>query len=136
MPLPFLFIFTRFARTLVALWRNPESRGLLGLTGLVITTGATFYHFVEGWGWLDSFYFTIITLTTIGYGDFTPKTDGGKLFTMIYVFIGLGILLAFIDAVANQQRETPGLFRRGPKPVESIQDSSATEDIRNKAHQE
>ena len=119
MPLPFLFIFTRFARTLVALWRNPESRGLLGLTGLVITAGATFYHFVEGWGWLDSFYFTIITLTTIGYGDFTPKTDGGKLFTMMYVFIGLGILLAFIDMVANQQQEAPGLFRRGTRPLES-----------------
>ncbi|MBK9050995.1 MAG: two pore domain potassium channel family protein [Chloroflexi bacterium] len=132
MPLSFLFIFTRLARTLAALWRNPESRGLLGLTGLVITAGATFYHFVEGWGWLDSFYFTIITLTTIGYGDFTPKTDGGKIFTMMYVFIGLGILLAFIDMVANQQRETPGLFRRRTQPVESDPNSSATEDSLNK----
>lgn len=93
MPLPFVFIFTRFARTVISLFRNPDSRGLLGLTGLVIASGATFYHYVEGWEWLDSFYFTVITLTTIGYGDFTPKTDVGKLFTMVYVFIlGLGIL--------------------------------------------
>lgn len=116
MPLPFLLIFTRFARTLLALFRNPESRGLLGLTALVISSGATFYHFVEGWKWLDSFYFTIITLTTIGYGDFSPKTDAGKLFTMVYVFIGLGILLAFIDLVATHQRETPSLLRRGTRP--------------------
>ena len=116
MPFPLLLIFTRFARTLYALFRNPESRGLLGLTGLVIVTGATFYHFVEGWMWLDAFYFTVITLTTIGYGDFTPKTDAGKLFTMVYVFIGLGILLSFVEMVATQQRETPSLFRRGTRP--------------------
>ncbi|MBP7999873.1 MAG: two pore domain potassium channel family protein [Chloroflexi bacterium] len=116
MPLPFVFIFTRFARTVISLFRNPDSRGLLGLTGLVIASGATFYHYVEGWEWLDSFYFTVITLTTIGYGDFTPKTDVGKLFTMVYVFIGLGILLSFIDMVANHQKETPSLFRRGTRP--------------------
>lgn len=116
MPISLFLIFTRFARTLLALFRNPESRGLLGLTALVISVGATFYHFVEGWGWLDSFYFTIITLTTIGYGDFSPKTDAGKLFTMVYVFIGLGILLAFIDLVATHQRETPTLLRREVRP--------------------
>lgn len=123
MPFPLILIFTRFARTVYALVRNPESRGLLGLTGLVIVSGATFYHFVEGWTWLDSFYFTVITLTTIGYGDFTPKTDVGKLFTMVYVFIGLGILLSFIEMVATHQRETPSLLRRGTRPQSIVNET-------------
>lgn len=38
----------------------------------------------------------VVTLATVGYGDFTPKTDAGKLFTVLYVLIGVGILLSFV----------------------------------------
>ena len=47
--------------------------------GIVIVIGAVLYHFLEGWNWLDSFYFVVITLTTIGYGDFSPTTPITKL---------------------------------------------------------
>ena len=63
-----------------------------------------FYHGVEGWGWLDSLYFSVITLTTVGYGDFAPKTDAGKVFTIIYILVGLGILAGFISLMAQNQR--------------------------------
>ena len=56
-------------------------------------------------GWIDAFYFCVITLTTIGYGDLTPKTAMGKLFTVVYIFVGLGLLAAFISYVAQQARE-------------------------------
>ncbi len=81
---------------------NPELRGLALFAGLIILLGAMLYHKVEGWNWLDSLYFTVITLTTIGYGDFAPKTPVGRVFTMLYVFIGLGVLAMFISAVAEQ----------------------------------
>ena len=63
----------------------------------VLVLGATYYHFVEGFRWLDSFYFCTITLTTIGYGDFSPKTDPGKLFTIFYVLAGVGIIATFAN---------------------------------------
>lgn len=67
---------------------------VLLLSVLVVLTGigATGFHYLEGWAWLDSFYATVITLGTIGYGDFVPKTPEGRLFTMGLVLSGLGAI--------------------------------------------
>jgi len=69
---------------------------LTSVVFIVLAVGTLFYHFAEGWTWLDSLYFSIITLTTIGYGDLVPTTPLTKLFTIIYIFIGLGIIFGFV----------------------------------------
>ena len=66
-----------------------------GAAAVVLLGGALFYHFTEGLSWVDAFYFCVITLTTIGYGDITPHTDAGKIFTIFYVFIGIAIIATF-----------------------------------------
>jgi len=71
-----------------------------------ILFGAIFYHVVEGWRWLDSFYFTVVTLATVGYGDFTPKTDAGKLFTMPFIFIGIGMFVYTANTFLRHRAET------------------------------
>lgn len=88
-----------FLRTLISFLRDREYRGLIFASGFIVITGTVVYHFVEGWTWLDSLYFSVITLTTIGYGDFSPQTDFGKGFTIVYIVIGVGLILAFVNTV-------------------------------------
>lgn len=90
-----------FLRTFGTLLKDPKFRSLLYLAALTLGVGTVFYHVVEGWRWLDSFYFSVITLATVGYGDFAPKTDLGKIFTVIYIFTGLGILLGFVNPIGE-----------------------------------
>ncbi len=68
----------------------------------VLCFGATFFHFTEKLKWLDAFYFSTITLTTVGYGDIVPKTDAGKFFTIFYVIIGIGIIATFANLIIKQ----------------------------------
>lgn len=97
-------LFRRSSHAIIMAWKDPATRGLAYLALTVLLVGTVFYRFVEGLRWLDALYFSLITLTTIGYGDFSPETDLGKIFTIFYVLIGLGILANFINVVANNQR--------------------------------
>ncbi len=67
---------------------------------LFLFGGATFYHYAEEWRYLDALYFSTATMTTVGYGDITPKTDTGKIFTIIYAFSGVGIALYGLSVIA------------------------------------
>ncbi|MEM9340659.1 MAG: potassium channel family protein [Bacteroidota bacterium] len=79
--------------------KDKEYRGLLFTVFIILVMGTVVYHYLEGWSWLDAFYFSFITLTTIGFGDFAPKTDEGKVFTILYIIIGVGIILTFINTL-------------------------------------
>ncbi|MBS3109057.1 two pore domain potassium channel family protein [Candidatus Woesearchaeota archaeon] len=65
---------------------------LVVIIGLIIV-GTVFYHSAEGWRWLDAFYFSATTLTTVGFGDLHPTTDISKIFTVFYILFGVGVLL-------------------------------------------
>ncbi|MBM3303870.1 MAG: two pore domain potassium channel family protein [Candidatus Aenigmarchaeota archaeon] len=94
-------VIYRFIIVAMETIRDHEFRtlGLLLVTMLVI--GTVFYMEVEGLKPIDAFYLSGITITTAGYGDITPKTDVGKLFTVAYLFTGIGILLSFVNVIAN-----------------------------------
>lgn len=68
---------------------------------IVLFGGATFYHYAEGWKYLDAIYFSASTITTVGYGDITPKTDVGKIFTIFYLFTGVGIAVYGLSLMAS-----------------------------------
>lgn len=73
------------------------------LVVLVLVFGSVIFHHTEGWSYFDSFYFSVITLTTIGYGDFAPQSVIGKIFTMLYVFLGIGVIFGFINYVSDKE---------------------------------
>ena len=60
---------------------------------LIIAVGGFGFYFIENMTAVDSFYFTTVLLTTVGYGDITPTTPAGKLFATLYVLIAGTILL-------------------------------------------
>ncbi|GGO53008.1 voltage-gated potassium channel [Roseovarius pacificus] len=71
---------------------------LIGLLLALIGGGTVFFHHVEGWSWLDSYFFTVVTLSTVGYGELVPATPMGKIGTTVFIGLGLGIF-----AIAIQQ---------------------------------
>jgi hypothetical protein len=102
---PVYGLFRRFGSALRRGWHEPEFRGLLYLVSIVVASGTVFYRAVEDWGWVDSLYFTVITLTTVGYGDLNPTTPGSKIFTVVFILIGIGLLVSFIERVARYAAE-------------------------------
>lgn len=108
--MPAILVFIRFLRSIGRGLKDPAFRGLFFWVLVLLGSGAWFYHTYEGWSWLDATYFTVITLTTVGYGDLSPQTPAGKIFTMIYIVLGLGIISSFIVLVAEHQRTQSPTF--------------------------
>ena len=76
---------------------------------ILLVMGTFVFHKLEGWGYIDSFYFATITLTTIGYGDLHPTKAFTKILVSFYALYGVAIVLytltLFIsDHMNNQER--------------------------------
>jgi voltage-gated potassium channel len=76
---PHLAPLVVLAKAFVAIW-------------IVIGFGTVGYHVIEGWPTLDCFYMTMITLTTIGFGEIYPLGPEGRIFTVLIIFLGFGIV--------------------------------------------
>ena len=76
-----------FFRAIISFLKDEQYRDLLITSIFILLVGTFVYHHLEGWDYIDSLYFSVITLTTVGYGDFSPQTSGGKVFTIFYIFI-------------------------------------------------
>ena len=81
---------------------------IIFLLFILLGIGTLFYYYAEGWSIVDSFYFSTITLTTIGYGDIAPTTDGAKIFTAFYAMFGVGVMLYTLSSVIGAF-----IFRQG-----------------------
>lgn len=90
---------------LIDVLRDRDSRPVFLWALSVLLLGTVVYHWLEGWSYLDAFYFCVISLATVGYGDITPATPAGKLFTIVYVINGIVILLAMFDRIRAVRKE-------------------------------
>ncbi|MDQ3075994.1 MAG: potassium channel family protein [bacterium] len=90
-----------------------------------IALGTVLFHFLEGWHFAESFYFSVVTLMTVGYGDLHPTTDFSRIVTAVYVLIGVGITLSSITVIATDRINSAAASmrdgakaRKGKKQVE------------------
>lgn len=88
-------------------FRQPEVQGVASLTVALIVVATIFYWLVEGWSLLDAVYFSVVTIATVGYGDLAPETTLGKLFTIGFIFSGIGLFVAAVTAVAQAILRAP-----------------------------
>lgn len=99
--LSFSLILLRLARAIRRSWRDLAFRTTLILVCLTVLSGTLFYRSIEGWGWIDSVYFSVATISTVGYGDLTPQSDIGKIFTIFYMLVGIGLFVALVTQLAR-----------------------------------
>lgn len=62
---------------------------LLALTAV----GTIGFSLIEGWGFFDSVYMTVITMTTVGYNEVHPLSPAGRAFAMVFLVVGLGVFM-------------------------------------------
>ena len=102
----------RFFEVVVEIARDPVYRGLIVSVAVILLFGTVFYSLVEEWSALDSLYFSVVTLATVGYGDYTPDTALGKFVTIFFIFAGIGIFATFIGTVADRMSREGTMFQR------------------------
>lgn len=73
----------------------------LALLILIIAGSTISYKVIEGWSWLDSFYQTIITVSTVGFGEVHPLTDNGKLYTAFLIITSFGTFAYAISSITS-----------------------------------
>ena len=106
--IPLLMAFRGLARAMHSVWSDPETKALPVVAGVLFLTGTLFYWRFEDWTIIQALYFCVVTLTTVGYGDLAPTSDGTQIFTIVYILTGLGVLVALLASVAEAYIEQKG----------------------------
>lgn len=108
-----LLTLLRFIRGVRGAWSMPDFRSVLALVAMTLASGTIFFHRVEGWSWIDAFYFSVITMSTVGDSNLAPRSDFGKLFTTLYIVVAVGLFVALIGFLvdgmlaASRNRRSP-----------------------------
>jgi voltage-gated potassium channel len=76
------------------------ARGI-GLLAAILCFGTVGYMVIEKWDALDALYMTVITITTVGFGEIHPISEAGRIFTIILIFVGIGIVAYILGLVAR-----------------------------------
>jgi uncharacterized membrane protein len=63
--------------------------------------GTIFYHFAEGWSFIDALYFSAISLTSRGFSEMRPTNWFSVLVTIVYLFMGLGLIIYAISSLVS-----------------------------------
>lgn len=86
---------------------KPKEKLKIALLALlcIFIAGVVGFHVIEGWGIVESFYTAVVTLLTVGYGDFYPHTNVGRVFTALFIIVGVCTMLLTIGLLTEAMVE-------------------------------
>ena len=90
------------------------------LIGLLFLYGILGSHFIMNLNFVDSFYYTIITLSTVGYGDYIPTTQIQKIFSATLALSGIGILAYTLNIILTNFQNRMSKYSKGARKMRRI----------------
>jgi len=82
---------------------------------ITVGIGMVAMRHLEGLSWVDGLYFSVVSLTTVGYGDITPQTAAGKVFVVFYLLVGIAIVAALLNTVLRNAMARRTIHRNQKK---------------------
>jgi voltage-gated potassium channel len=89
----------------------------------VFVAGVFGYKFISDYTWIDAFYMTVITITTVGFGEVVPLDDVDKLFTSVLILSSIFILAYAISVITEYMLSKNNIGNLREKRIHKIIDS-------------
>lgn len=98
----FILTAKRLLSALLVAVKNKLFLSLITTLLLINLSGVLFYTKIEGWTYLNAIYFSWVSLIPSGIDiGFSPETDLGKIFTMMYLVVGVGVMIGLLTLIAK-----------------------------------
>lgn len=94
---------------------------IVSFLAFIVFLGAWGYQEIEGYGALDAVYMTVITLTTTGFREIEPLTSHGKVFTIILLLTGMGVVTYSLSSIVSYIASIDFSKRRREKMEKKIE---------------
>lgn len=110
-----MFVILRVIRKNLPLLAKQRLTWILILVLCILAYGTIGFHLIEGQPWMVSFYWTFVTIGTVGYGDYSPETALGMFFTISLIVLGIGTFALAVESLVDlifkrQQMKIMGLI--------------------------
>lgn len=109
-----------FIKRLIALIRREKiTRAGIFIVLVILSGSSAFTYFEKEASFIDGLWWAVVTLTTVGYGDISPTTTGGRFVGMAVMIIGIGFLGVLTASIATIFIEEKLLENRGMKATQA-----------------
>jgi voltage-gated potassium channel len=112
-------VFRRFKK--YVLQHRPAGVVILAAVAFALAYGTLGFHFLEQQSWEDAVYWTVTTMSTVGYGDLSPASGWGRLHAMFLMVMGIGIFGLVVESFISLLLEISERRRRGMIKVKQQQ---------------
>ncbi|WP_211596183.1 potassium channel family protein [Paracoccus aestuariivivens] len=82
-------------------FRTPRVQALMVVCLLIALVQSALFMLIEHWRFLDAFYFSVVSMATVGYGDLTPETPLGKICAIGFLVVGIGVFVLTVTSFAQ-----------------------------------